>query len=650
MAYQIPIKYFNSFWLKKVVGDTDENPKQTIEAAGGTWDYESTVTTSVFSGGGTSTTVGGQALPYILPTWPGIPWGKYLAKPNVENPLVENAYPCFPWGGRDWDLYSEGDSLPACGGSLINSTPTLEEGRERNWAIEEARIRGGYNNTTVDFGVKAYLVEDENLAERRFNTLIYSGVYNSRTGLNQTNVFNPAEGSITVSLNPSDGSVQKLYAYDTNLTVFQENKVSRALIDKDAIYSAEGAGTPVSSTKLVIGQITPYKGEYGISRNPESWAQFGFRQYFADKYRNAILRLSNDGITEISTYGMTDYFRDELSLIDDSPIVTTSSYAYFDEGLDPALFISFLYVDSSTCDCSSDIPIGSLLRINGKTIPGLFVTNVDTTSISGRCFVTTSKPWSPSQFGLSDWPNSVDFVFNNNDSIQGAFDTHNKNYVISLQNYEGSTNACSAEFNYNTLSFDEAINGWVSFFSYKPAVMLRLKNDFFSVDGYKLYKHYDGSLYSNFYGVQYNSEIEFIFNPNPSTSKNFQTVSYEGTSGWRVNHFVSDATERLFNVFSGSYFAAADITNPVFSLQEGLYTNPNTQMPEHSGFYLKENKYVANLVNNSAPFNDEVLFGSSMSGIKGFFATVKLSTDNQTDVGGLKELYAVSSKWVISSQ
>jgi hypothetical protein len=23
-----------------------------------------------------------------------------------------------------------------------------------NWAIEESRIRGGYNNTTVDFGVK----------------------------------------------------------------------------------------------------------------------------------------------------------------------------------------------------------------------------------------------------------------------------------------------------------------------------------------------------------------------------------------------------------------------------------------------------------------------------------------------------------------
>ena len=30
----------------------------------------------------------------------------------------------------------------------------------KNWAVEEARIRGGYNNTSVELGVKAYLVEE----------------------------------------------------------------------------------------------------------------------------------------------------------------------------------------------------------------------------------------------------------------------------------------------------------------------------------------------------------------------------------------------------------------------------------------------------------------------------------------------------------
>jgi len=180
-----------------------------------------------------------------------------------------------------------------------------------DWYVEEARIRGGYNNTTVDFGVKAYLDEENTDQQNRFNTLIYSGIFNSRTGINDTNQFSVGQ-DITRSADPANGSIQKLYAEDTNLIIFQEDKVSRALIDKDAIYSAEGGGT-VTSTSLVIGQIVPYAGEFGISKNPESFAVYGYQKYFADSRRNSILRLSKDGITEISNYGMKDWFRDELN-------------------------------------------------------------------------------------------------------------------------------------------------------------------------------------------------------------------------------------------------------------------------------------------------------------------------------------------------
>ena len=36
-----------------------------------------------------------------------------------------------------------------------------------DWYIEESRIRGGYNNTSVDFGVKAYLDESDPLQHTR---------------------------------------------------------------------------------------------------------------------------------------------------------------------------------------------------------------------------------------------------------------------------------------------------------------------------------------------------------------------------------------------------------------------------------------------------------------------------------------------------
>ena len=53
----------------------------------------------------------------------------------------------------------------------------------RNYYIEESRIRGGFNNVSTDKGVRAYLDEQYPLQQNRINTLIYSGIYNSRTGI-----------------------------------------------------------------------------------------------------------------------------------------------------------------------------------------------------------------------------------------------------------------------------------------------------------------------------------------------------------------------------------------------------------------------------------------------------------------------------------
>lgn len=670
MAYQLQVNYFNSFWLKKVVGMQNEDPVGYINSNGGTYNNESTVTAIGFG-------PGGAIDPYVIPTWPGLPWGEEL---NTVVNGVDRSYPCFPFGGRDWQL-PNGVASPAAqcsGGSLIYSS-SRETGRDMQWFVEEARITGGFNDTTVDFGVKAYLVEDENLQQNRSNTLIYSGIYNDRTGINNTNVFSTADGSITKSLDPENGSIQKLYSYNTNLTIFQENKISKALIDKDAIYSAEGEGTPVSSLKVVIGQIVPYAGEYGISTDPQSWAQFGLRQYCVDRFRNAVLRLSRDGLTEISSYGMTDYFRDVLSLVKNNTTAFSLPFTYFDEGLtNDARLITFDVVPQN-CDCDQ-IPIGSLLSINGQTVNGLFV--VDVIKTNTNCVVTVSKSWNPVDFGFTIpatgtiWSllGTVAFVSSIKDRIIGGFDTHNKNYVLSVQAFESGE--CTPELIRNgedingtwtptspyapTVNFDESINGWVSFYSYTPVFMESVKNTFLSSNKRDLYKHYSYNVKrGDFYGIYNSASIQFIFNPQPSTVKNFQTIAYEGTSGWQVDFIYSDPTE--FQLLNNAYISTIDETNNIYSYQQGEYINPNTQMIEHAGFYRKENKYVTNLVNSSNVAPGEVLFGNAMSGIKGYFITVRFSSDNElfdqqgnpttdpTDLGGLKELYCVSSKFVKSS-
>ena len=115
-----------------------------------------------------------------------------------------------------------------------------------NFYTEEMYIRGGFNNSFMSLGVKAYLDEEEPLQQHRFNALIYSGVFNSRTGINRTNQF-PVGTNITKAANPQNGSIQKIYAEQNNLIVLQENKCSRALIDKDAIYNAEGGADSFSA-------------------------------------------------------------------------------------------------------------------------------------------------------------------------------------------------------------------------------------------------------------------------------------------------------------------------------------------------------------------------------------------------------------------
>jgi hypothetical protein len=424
---------------------------------------------------------------------------------------------------------------------LYASTPASD------WYVEESRIRGGYNNLTVDFGVKAYLDDQDPLQQNRFNSLIYSGIFNSRTGVNNTNQFSIGE-DITKSADPANGQIIKLYAEDTNLIIFQEDKVSRALIDKDAIYSAEG-NAAITSSPLVIGQIIAYAGEYGISQDPFSFAVYGYRKYFTDKKRGCVLRLSADGITEISSYGMHDFFRDELA---------------------------------------------------------------------------------------------------NATNIVGGWDAHNKNYVLSLQ---GSTTGPIPGTDpiqytgYKTAAFDESVLGWTSFFSYKPTHVTSLVSNFYTFYNNKIYQHNLGN-YGTFYGLTSNSDVTVVLNSNPSVVKNFKTLNYEGAMGWELQSMVA---------------SSGDITLPIANFTPPSTTNLNTLSALESNIFAnnfkrKENKFFANLINNSSATPGEILFGADSTGIKGFFSTVKFKLQwNTADSNNInyytnkKELFSVSSDVVESS-
>ena len=180
--------------------------------------------------------------------------------------------------------------------------------------VESNRIRDSFNLPFIKNGVKvSTTLEQEYKEEHRKYGLIYSGIYNSNSGTNNLNQFIQAE-KITKDINPIYGSIQKLHTRDSDLVTLCEDKILRILAQKDALFNADG-NTNVTATENVLGQTIPFSGEFGISTNPESFASENYRSYFTDQVRGAVLRLSRDGLTPISDYGMKDWFRDNLKLV-----------------------------------------------------------------------------------------------------------------------------------------------------------------------------------------------------------------------------------------------------------------------------------------------------------------------------------------------
>ena len=183
-----------------------------------------------------------------------------------------------------------------------------------NNGIESDRIRDDFNARQMDNGVKVSTTSTSYKQNTKENSLIYSGIYNSKNGVNNLNEFISAEG-ITKDLNPQYGGIQLLNARRSDVSAFCEQRVVRILANKEALFNADSSGN-ITSSKNVLGHAEPYSGEYGIGTNPESFAKEEFRSYFVDKSRGAVLRLSKDGLTKISDVAMGDYFSDTLKEAD----------------------------------------------------------------------------------------------------------------------------------------------------------------------------------------------------------------------------------------------------------------------------------------------------------------------------------------------
>lgn len=111
-----------------------------------------------------------------------------------------------------------------------------------------------------------------------------------------------------------------------------------------------------------------------------------------------------------------------------------------------------------------------------------------------------------------------------------------------------------------TLSHSEKANGYTSFWSFIPDLMLRLNNRFYTVKNGQLYLHNEeGGPQNNFYNQQFKSKVSTVINESNSEDKIFKTMVLESNKPWKVDletNFTNSRIEKEeFNKRESRYFS-----------------------------------------------------------------------------------------------
>ena len=169
MAATLELKYFNSFWVKKM--DSIMDTRDTTAVVATTVSSSTTIDIKVANAKiGVGQRVKNDTIQQTIPDYTYVTAVDMSATPHPKV-TVNNQVNVTLNETLEFGPIGDFTDVPR----VYSSTPVSD------WYAEEARIRGGYNNTNVDLGVKAYLVEDDPTQNHRSNSIIYSGIFNSRT-------------------------------------------------------------------------------------------------------------------------------------------------------------------------------------------------------------------------------------------------------------------------------------------------------------------------------------------------------------------------------------------------------------------------------------------------------------------------------------
>jgi hypothetical protein len=284
--------------------------------------------------------------------------------------------------------------------------------------VESYKINDSLVGKELVLGNRATTTDSEVYGEeRRFSDLTYSGVYNPESNINRLNEFNL--GLLNFKpLEMSYGPIMKLFPRETDILTLQEDKISYVQVNKNVLSDAAGGGA-ITSVPEIVGQQIARVEEYGISHNPESFAQFGSDKYFTDAKRGAVIQLKGgltgaDQLTVISMQGMRSWFRDLFNVS-----FQTQKLGGFDPYMNEYVLSSntiALPVDVDCIECGSTrtISVSTTLPYSACYDFGEYVGDVDIDYevVGGSGAFTVNANYNGSDYTTGDVSTSGTLTFN----------------------------------------------------------------------------------------------------------------------------------------------------------------------------------------------------------------------------------------------
>ena len=550
--------------------------------------------------------------------------GKHIG-PNGVNGGSENT---DDFGNISWNNPAKG-TLENIGDVYykIRKMP-IGAGFTYNSFVEDYNLSDFYETNHVSIG-RLNLYSPYARETRRIAKITWSEKFQPETSYNGLSTFNPAYLN-SKSMSQIDGSIQKIFARDTDLVVVHEDKTYQVPVDKDVIVNASGGGQ-MGLSRNVLGNPRAYWGHFGISKNPESFTSNGNVCYWVDIKRGAVLRLSRDGFTVLSDLKMIDYFRDKSVLYDKY----NPEYGVYDDNNPFSDGHSLFRIISGYNPKHSEFIV---------TFPT--ISHNESTSILYDNWEDTSTNWN------------------------SAGDTIGGNTFARVTG--------------ETVAFSEKANRWTTFYNFIPEMYGKVNNNLFSfkssggdlssatvgpvntelgnAQGGHLWRH-DSGDYHQFYdgsGAANKFALSVPFNSSPSTIKTFKSLSIEGstcsatvstdivTSGITID---SGAWDERENIQYASVPYASDQSGTDGSEYKGLgtctlsgatLTGSSTMFlsePIQAGYYVYRNiSGTDTLVGTIATIDSDlqITLTSSPGNFSGQFCFARFSNSNVSVVDGTR--------------